>query len=69
MSDKGNKPKDTDFIELEKADFKKKPNFLKASLKYMIIFFIFFLLDSIRKNFIKKNISVISKILKVPMKP
>ena len=55
MSDKGNKPKDTDFIELEKADFKKKPNFLKASLKYMIIFFIFFSVGFYSQEFLKKK--------------
>ena len=55
MSEKVNKPKDTDFIELEKSDFKKKSNFLKSSLKYMIIFFIFFSVGFYSQEFLKKK--------------
>ncbi len=55
MSEKVNKPKDTDFIELEKSDFKKKSNFLKSSLKYMIIFFIFFSVGFYSQDFLKKK--------------
>ena len=56
VDQKKNAPQKGEFIDLDKSDFKKKTSFFQITLKYLIIFLIFFSLVFFAYKPLKENL-------------